>query len=332
MEEKSPMLRFTVWLPKVFLVGLALLGSTFSVAQNYPDKVVHVITPFPPGGAADVVLRLVTQKLGEAFKSTFIVENRVGAGGAVGTQYVSRAEPDGYTLLITSSSTMSINPHLMAKPLYNPLTSFTPIVLIGSSPNVLVVNAKLPIKSVADLVAAAKASPGVLNYASNGSGTLSHLTGELFKQTTGVDLLHIPYKGAAPAVADTAGGQVTALFAAYASVSPMLKSGRLRPLGVTSLKRLDLAPEFPTLAESGLPGFESNQWWGLYGPAGMPAPIVARLNAEVNKILSSPELRKRFAEEAIDVGGGSPADLSSYLRQDYAKWEKVVKRGNIKSE
>lgn len=317
---------------KSLLAGLTLLASTLCAAQSYPSKTVHVITPFPPGGAADVVLRLVTQKLGEAFKSTFIVENRVGAGGAVGTQYVSRAEPDGYTLLITSSSTMSINPHLMAKPLYNPLTNFTPVALIGSSPNVLVVDAKLPIKSVSDLLTAAKAKPGALNYASNGSGTLSHMTGELFKQTTGVDLLHIPYKGAAPAVADTAGGQVTALFAAYASVNPMLKSGRLKALGVTSLKRLELTPDVPTLAESGLPGFESNQWWGLYGPADMPPAVVARLNAEVNKILSSPDVRKRFAEEAIDVGGGSPADLANYLKQDHAKWAKVVKLANIKPE
>lgn len=325
-------MRLSFLLTKSVLAGLTLSAATFCAAQSYPSKTVHVITPFPPGGAADVVLRLVTQKLGEAFKSTFVVENRVGAGGAVGTQYVSRAEPDGYTLLITSSSTMSINPHLMAKPLYNPLTNFTPIALIGSSPNVLVVDAKLPIKSVSDLLTAAKAKPGVLNYASNGSGTLSHMTGELFKQTTGVDLLHIPYKGAAPAVADTAGGQVTALFAAYASVNPMLKSGRLKALGVTSLKRLELTPDVPTLAESGLPGFESNQWWGLYGPADMPPAVVARLNAEVNKILSSPDVRKRFAEEAIDVGGGSPADLANYLKQDHAKWGKVVKLANIKPE
>jgi tripartite-type tricarboxylate transporter receptor subunit TctC len=314
------------------VAGLIGLSWTFAAAESYPARPVHVITPFPPGGAADVVIRLVTQKLGEALKTPFVVENKAGAGGSIGTLYVARADPDGYTLLLTSSSTMSINPHLMARPQYDPIKNFTPVVMVGSSPNVLVVNAALPIKSTADLLTLARARPGTLNFGSNGSGTLSHLTGELFKQSAGVDLLHVPYKGAAPAVADTAGGQVTALFAAYASVSPMLKSGRLRALGVTSLKRIHIAPEIPTLSESGLPGFESNQWWGLYGPAGMPAPIAATLNREMNRILSSPEVRKRFSEEAIEAGGGSAEDLTAYLRRDYGKWGTVVKTGNIKAE
>lgn len=276
-------------------------------------------------------MRLVSQELTAAFNSSFIVENKAGAGGAIGTSYVARAAPDGYTLLLTSSSTMSISPHLRAKPPYNPLTDFTPIVMVGTSPNVLVVTSSLPIKSVSDLIDAAKARPGKLNFGSNGVGTLSHLTGELFKQAAGIDMLHVPYKGAAPAVADTAGGQVAALFAAYASVAPMIEADKLRPLGVTSLKRLTLVPDVPTIAET-LPGFESNQWWGLYGPAGMPAPIVAKLNTEMNKILTSPETRKRFAAEGIELTGGTPAELAAYLRADYEKWGKVAKAAGVKAE
>ena len=317
---------------KTGLLTAALLAAPPVLAQGYPDHPVHVVTPFPPGGAADVVLRLVTQRLTEAFKVAFVVDNKAGAGGAIGTEYVARADPDGYTLLLTSSSTMSINPNLGPKSPYDPFTDFTPIVFVGYSPNVLVVTAAQPMRSVNDLIQAAKASPGKYNFGSNGIGTLSHLTGELFKQSAGVNLLHVPYKGAAPAVADTAGGQVTALFAAYASVNPMVKSGKLRALGVTSKQRIEIAPELPTIAESGLPGFESNQWWGLYGPAGMPADIVAKLNTEMNKILSSPEAKKRFAEEAIELGGGTPADLTAYLRTDYTKWGKVVRDGNIKAE
>jgi tripartite-type tricarboxylate transporter receptor subunit TctC len=317
---------------KAATCALALAASAGASAQGYPNKPVHVVTPFPPGGAADVVLRLVTQRLTESFKTTFVVDNKAGAGGAIGTEYVARAAPDGYTLLLTSSSTMSINPHLGPKSPYDPFTDFTPVVFIGYSPNVLVVTASAPIKSVSDLIAAAKASPGKYNFGSNGIGTLSHLTGELFKQSAGINLLHVPYKGAAPAVADTAGGQVTALFAAYASVNSMMKSGRLRALGVTSVNPIDIAPDVPTIAASGLPGFESNQWWGLYGPAGMPPEITARLNAEMNKILASPENRARFAEEAIVLGGGTPADLTAYLRADYDKWGKVIRDGNIKAE
>ena len=316
-----------------FTLGLVLtLSSAFSFAGAYPDHPVHVITPFPAGGAADVVLRLVTQKLSESLGAAFVVENNAGAGGGIGSLYVAKAEPDGYTLLLTSSSAMSINPLLAEKSLYNPFTDFTPIVLIGSSPNVLVVNPKESINTLGDLIAQAKSKPSQFSFASNGSGTLSHLTGELFNQYAGVTLLHVPYKGAAPAVADTIGGQVTALFAAYASVNGMVKAGKLKMIGVTSLNRIEIMPDVPTLSESGLKGFESNQWWGLYGPPAMSGSIVARLNTEMNKILSNKDSKKRFAEESIELMGGTPSQLTQYLRADYSKWEKVIKNANIKNQ
>lgn len=301
-------------------------------ALAYPERAVHVITPFPAGGAADVVLRLVTQKLSEALGTPFVVENKAGAGGGIGSLYVAKAEADGYTLLLTSSSAMSINPLLGEKSLYNPFTDFTAIVLIGSSPNVLVVNTKEKINTLNDLISQAKAKPTQLSFASNGAGTLSHLTGELFNQYAGVTLLHVPYKGAAPAVADTIGGQVNALFAAYASVNGMVKAGKLKLIGVTSLNRLEIAPDIPTLSESGLKDFESNQWWGLYGPPNLNSAIVGKLNTEMNKILSNKDTKKRFSEESIELMGGTPAQLNQYLRADYSKWEKVIKHANIKNQ
>jgi tripartite-type tricarboxylate transporter receptor subunit TctC len=321
---------------KFLLKRLFALLSAFylglSCAAPYPDKPIHVITPFPPGGAADVVLRLVTQSLSTQLATTVVVENKAGAGGGIGTQFVVRSDPDGYTLLLTSSSPVSINPLFMDKPLYNPLTDLTPISLIGASPNVLVVSSTSPINTLAQLIEFAKAHQGQFTFASNGAGTVSHLSGELFNQYTGLKGLHIPYKGAAPAVADTIGGQVTALFAAVGSVNTMVKGGKLKMLAITSNHRLALAPDVPTLSEMGLKGFESNQWWGLFGPMGLPEPVVEKLNSQMNKMLSSPELKTRFAQEAIELMGGSPADLAKYLKEDYNKWERLVKAANLKAQ
>jgi len=329
---KTPMTPLLTRMHQITLGVLFSLSFSISNVLAYPERPVHVITPFPAGGAADVVLRLVTQKLTEALGSPFVVENKAGAGGAIGSLFVAKAEADGYTLLLTSSSAMSINPLLGDKSLYNPFYDFTPIVLIGSSPNVLVVNTKENINSLSELITQAKAKPTQLSFASNGAGTLSHLTGELFNQYAAVTLLHVPYKGAAPAVADTIGGQVNALFAAYASVNGMVKAGKLKLIGVTSLNRLEIAPDIPTLSESGLKGFESNQWWGLYGPPNLSSAIVSKLNAEMNKILANKETKKRFSEESIELMGGTPAQLNQYLRADYSKWEKVIKNANIKNQ
>jgi tripartite-type tricarboxylate transporter receptor subunit TctC len=312
------------------LLASLYLGS--ALASTYPDKPIHVITPFPAGGAADVVLRLVTQSLSTQLATPVVVENKAGAGGGIGTQFVTRAEPDGYTLLLTSSSPVSINPLFLDKPLYNPLTDLTPISLIGASPNVLVVSANSPINNLTQFIEYAKAHQGQFTFASNGAGTVSHLSGELFNQYTGLKGLHIPYKGAAPAVADTIGGQVTALFAAVGSVNAMVKGGKLKMIAITSTHRLALSPETPTLSEMGLKGFESNQWWGLFGPVGLPDPIVEKLNSQMNKLLGSPEVKQRFAQEAIELMGGSAADLAKYLREDYNKWERVVKAAHLKAQ
>jgi tripartite-type tricarboxylate transporter receptor subunit TctC len=301
-------------------------------AQGYPEKPVRVVVPFPAGGAADIVARQVVQGVGAALGAQFIVDNRAGAGGAIGADNVARAQPDGYALLFASSSAMSINPHIGAKSPYDALRDFTPIVLIGFAPNVLVVHPSLPTKTVKDLIALAKVKPGALNFASNGTGTLSHLTGELFMQRAGIRMLHVPYKGAAPATVDTMAGNVTVLFAAYPSVSGQERAGKLRALAVTSAKRAEIAPNLPTVAEAALPGFESSQWWGLYGPAGLPGAIVNRLNAETNKVLKTAEVRKRLAADGAEAAGGTPAQLASYHKADFEKWAKVVKAAGVKGD
>jgi len=310
----------------------AVLVPSLAAAQAYPAKPVRVVVPFPPGGAADIVARQVTQNLSVALGTQFIVDNRAGAGGAIGTENVARAAPDGYTLLFGSSSAMSINPHIGAKSPYDPLRNFSYIILVGYAPNVLVVHPSVPAKSVKGLIALATGKPGALNFASNGVGTLSHLTGELFLQRAGIKMVHVPYKGAAPAVIDTIAGNVSVLFAAYPSVSAQQRAGKLRALAVTSAKRMELVPELPTVAEAALPGFESNQWWGIYGPAGMPAAVVGKLNAELNKVLHAADIKTRLAADGAQPAGGTADDLANYLRQDYERWGKVIKAAGIGGE
>lgn len=308
----------------------AVLHLSAAIAQIYPAKPVRVVVPSAAGGALDVVARLLMQKLGDNVGSQFIIDNRGGAGGAIGAESVARAAPDGYTLLFASSSVLSIYPHLGAKTAYDALRSFSPVILIGFTPNVLVVHPSLPASSVRELIALAKARPGALAFASNGSGTLSHLTGVLFMQQAGIDMLHVPYKGAAPAVIDTVAGHVPVLFTAYPSASGQIEAGKLRALAVTSAKRIAAMPKLPTVAEAGLPGFESNQWWGLYGPAGMQTEIVTRLGRELNAILGAADIRKRLAADGAEPAGGSPADLAAYHKADYERWEKVIRSAGIR--
>jgi tripartite-type tricarboxylate transporter receptor subunit TctC len=311
-----------------------LHGLTFScaaAAQGYPEKVVRVIVPFPPGGAADIVARHVTTRLSAVIGQQVIVDNRGGAGGIIGGEIAARAPADGYNLLFASSSVLSINPHLGAKASYDVLTSFTPIVQIGHAPNVLTVHPSVPAKTVRELIAIAKAKPDALAYASNGAGTLSHLTGELFSQRAGVKMLHVPYKGGAPAVIDTVAGNVSVLFAAFPTVSGQMRAGRLKALAVTSGKRLAVAPELPTVDEAALKGFESSQWWGLYGPAGLPVPMVERMNAATNKVLVTDDIKKALALDGAEPSGGTPAALAAYHKADYEKWGKVITTANIKA-
>ena len=315
------------------ILGLsALLLSAAAFPQTYPEKPVRVVVPFPAGGAADIVARQVAQGLATNLGGQFVVDNRAGAGGAIGAELVARAQPDGYVLLFASSSAISIAPHISVKVPYDALRDFTPIVLIAFAPNVLVVHPSLPARSAKELIAIAKAKPGALNFASNGSGTLSHLTGELFMQRAGIKMVHVPYKGAAPAVVDTMAGNVTVLFAAYPSVAAQARAGKLRALAVTSAKRAEIAPELPTIAEAALPGFESTQWWGLYGPAGLPVAIVNRLSAETNKVLKTADVRKRLAADGAEAAGGTPAQLAAFHKADFEKWAKVVKAAGVKPE
>ena len=314
------------------VLSCAVLLSSAVCAQTYPDKSVRVVVPFPPGGAADIVGRAITQKLTDALGKSFLVDNRSGAGGVLGADLAAHAAPDGYTLLFASSSSLSVSPHIMSKPPYDPLRDFAPVVLIGHTPNLLVTHFSVPAKSVRQLIALAKARPGELVFASNGTGSLGHLTMELFMQRAGIKMLHVPYRGGAPAMIDTVAGNTSVLFAAFSTVYAQVRAGKLRALAVTSARRIQAAPELPTVAEAALPGFESTQWWGIYGPAGLPAGIVSKLNEQVNKILGNADIKQRLAADATEPLGGSPADLAAYLKADYERWGKVVRDAGIRAE
>lgn len=323
--------------PLSYIHGLLLISCVPGAApvpafaQGYPAKPVRIIAPFPPGGGTDILARVVAGKLGGLLGQQFVVENRSGAGGALGTEFAARATADGYTLLLNSSSPLSIGPHLVRKPAYDPLRDFAPVILVASAPNVLVIHPSVPARSVKELIALAKKRPGELNYASNGAGTLSHLTAELFKQRGGIDMVHVPYKGGPPAVTDTMAGHTSALFAAFPTVSVQVRAGRLRAIAVSSGKRAAMAPDLPTVAET-LPGFESVQWWGLLGPAGMSAEIVARLNGTMQKVLAMDDVRKRLTVDAAEPIGGTPAEFAQFMSTDYEKWGKVVRQTGIRTD
>jgi tripartite-type tricarboxylate transporter receptor subunit TctC len=319
----------------VQLFAAAMTAAVFAPAAaqsgNYPEKPIRLVVPFPPGGAIDIMGRHTAQRLTEVLGAQIVVDNRSGAGGAIGTDYVARAPADGYTLLFSSTSPMSINPHIN-KVAYDPVNSFAAVAMVANSPQIMVVPPSLPVKTIKDFISMAKARPGAMSFASSGVGTIIHVTAEMFAQRAGIKLLHVPYKGAAPAVVDTVSGQVTMLCAAYSSVAAQVRAGKLKALAVTSLKRMELEPDVPTVAESGLPDFESNQWWAVSGPAGMPAPIVSRLNADLNKILRTDDMRRRLAADGAQPGGGTPAELAAYIRRDYEKWGTVIRTVGIKGE
>jgi tripartite-type tricarboxylate transporter receptor subunit TctC len=312
------------------LVLVAVLGPALAAAQGYPAKPVRVIVPFPPGGGSDILARAIAEKLTAGLGQQFLVDNRSGAGGTLGTELAARAPADGYTIIFSSSSALVIGPNLVRKPPYDPLRDFAPVILAASAPNVLVIHPSVPARSVKALVALAKRRPGELNFASNGVGTLSHLTIELFKLRGGVDMLHVPYKGGSPAVTDTVAGHTSALFAAFPTVAPQMRAGRLRALAVSGAKRAAAAPELPTVAET-LPGFESSQWWAVLAPAGAPAAVVSRLNAALQKALTLPDVAKRFAVDAAEPIGGTPAECLAFMRTDHEKWARVIGQTGLKA-
>jgi tripartite-type tricarboxylate transporter receptor subunit TctC len=300
-------------------------------AQNYPSKPIRVIVPFPPGAGVDIVTRLVAAKLTVSLGQQFIVENKPGAAGNLGAEYVSRAAPDGYTLLAAASS-ITTSASLYSQLSFDLKRDFIPAAMMASAPFLLVVNPAVPVKSVAELVAYAKANPGKLSFASTGNGSSPHLTMELFKKQAGLDMLHVPYKGSGPALTDLVSGQVNVMFANILSVLPQVKAGRLNALAVSSAKRSSAAPEWPTVAESGLPGFEASTWFAILAPKGTPADVIAKLNAEVAKAVQSPELKEQFKLQGAEPGSGTPDELRAYIDSETTKWGNAVKAAGVKVE
>jgi tripartite-type tricarboxylate transporter receptor subunit TctC len=312
----------------VALLCCALIGSALA---QYPAKPVRMVIPFPPGGATDIVGRVLAQKLGERWAQPVVVENRPGAGGTIGSDAVAKSAPDGYTLLVATTSTHAVGPVLQKLP-YDALADFTPITLLAHSPNVLVVSPQLGAANVRDVIAAAKAKPGALSFASSGNGTITHLTGELFKLMAGVDLLHVPYKGTALSVPDIANNRVSMLFDNIVSAQPHVRSGAVKPLAVTTVKRSALMPELPTVAESGLPGFESSAWFGLFGPARLPLEIQSRLHEATVAALNASDARERLIAAGAEPAGDAGEDFVRQIRADMARWSQVIKAANVKVE
>jgi tripartite-type tricarboxylate transporter receptor subunit TctC len=317
------------WRHRALAVVTACMASV-AFAQSYPNHAIRLVVPFPAGGTTDILARAAAQKLTETLGQSVVVDNRPGAGGNIGSELVAKAAPDGYTLLMGTVGTHAINPSLYTKMPYDHIKDFVPVVLVAGVPNVLVVNPSLPINSVADLIKLAKAKPGTINFASSGSGTSIHLSGELFKTMAGVDMTHVPYKGSAPALQDLMGGQVQIMFDNLPSSLALIKAGKLRAIAVTSLKRAPALPDVPTIAESGLPGFEASSWFGILAPAGTPAPIVAKINAEVNKWLQSPDAKEQLLAQGAEAAGGSPEQFVAHIRAETDKWAKVVKASGAK--
>ena len=312
-------------------LGVILTCVTFvTLAQNYPSRPIRLVVPFPAAGTTDILARAAAQKLSEALGQAVVVDNRPGAGGNIGSDLVAKSAPDGYTLLMGTVGTHAINPSLYSKMPYDHVKDFVPVVLVAGVPNVLVVNPALPVNSVADLIKLAKEKPGTINFASSGSGTSIHLSGELFKTMAGVELTHVPYKGSSPALTDLIGGQVQIMFDNLPSALPQIKGGKLRAVAVTSSKRAPALPDVPTISESGLPGFEASSWFGVLAPAGTPAPIVARINAEVNKWLQSADAREKLLSQGAEAAGGSPEQFAAHIRAESDKWAKVVKASGAK--
>ena len=311
-----------------FLLVL-LLTLPLSAAAQYPQRAIKMIVPFPPAGATDVVGRIVAQKLTERLGQSVVVENRPGAGGSIGSDLVAKSAPDGYTLLMATSSTHSIGPALQKLP-YDPIRDFAAITHVANVPNVLVVSPKLPVGSVRELIAYAKARPGQLNFASSGIGTIVHLNAELFKMLAGVDIVHVPYKGTALSIPDLANGSVAILFDSLASVMPHVKSGNARPLAMNAPQRSPLLPDVPTLAEAGMPAFDRYTWFGMFAPAGTPPEVVRRLQAEVAAALKATDLRERFDAVGAEPVGSSPEQFVERIRSDTVRWAEVIKAGNVK--
>jgi tripartite-type tricarboxylate transporter receptor subunit TctC len=314
------------------LAALAALLPAVAAAQAYPSGPVRIINPFTAGGPVDLLARAVGQKLNEAWGQPVIVEARAGAAGNIGIEYVARQPADGYTLLVLPTGNAVVNPHLYAKLPYDTFRDFAPVTLLATVENALVVHPGVAAKSVPELVALAKASPGKLTFASPGVGSQAHIAGEMLKSMAGVDMVHVPYKGMAPAMNDLLGGQVTFMFLSTSSALKQVQAGKLRALGVASLKRSPAAPDLPTIAEQGFPGFEAVSWYALMAPAGTPADVVEKIAAESTRALRDASVRERLLGLGADPVGGSPADIAAMLKRENTRWGDIIRKAGIRAE
>ena len=313
------------------LVSMMYLTAGGVFAQGYPAKPVRLVAPYPPGGSIDIVARLVGQKLSEALGQQFIVENRAGASGNIGTEYVAKAPADGYTLLLSGAPPLAANMYLFAKLAFDPARDFAPIIRIASQPNVLVLHPSVPAATVRDLVALARARPGAMNFGSGGIGASQHISAELFMMLTGVRMAHVAYKGGGPAMIDLVGGHVDLMFETAPSALPYVESRKLKALGVTTLQRSAMLPDVPTMDEAGVKGYEFVSWMGLVAPAAVPREIVQRLNTAAQKAITG-DLRKRLTELGLDVAGGTPEEFAAYIRADSAKYAKLISVAKIRPQ
>ncbi len=312
------------------LLAVSVFAGT-AFAQAWPAKPVKVVVAFTAGGTTDILARNVGQQLSEKLKQQFVVENKPGAGGNLGTEFVVRSAPDGYTLIVDSVGPIAVNPTLYPRLPYNPLTDLVPIVQIADVPNVLVVNPSVPAKTVDELIAWAKANPGKVNYASTGVGTSAHLAGFVFAKRAGIEATHIPYKGA-DALRDLLAGRVQFMFATIPSVMPQITAGNLRAIAVSSVKRSRSLPDVPTVADSGFPGFEAGSWFGYFGPRGTPPEVVATLNRAVNEIIATPATEAQLIKEGADPAGGTPQQFADFVQREYEKWKVVVRESGATAE
>ncbi|WP_423199891.1 MULTISPECIES: tripartite tricarboxylate transporter substrate binding protein [unclassified Cupriavidus] len=314
------------------VAAVAALAPPAARAESYPSKPIRVVVGFPSGGAPDILARIFSEKISPSWGQPVVVDNKPGAGGNIGAEAVAHAAPDGYTLALGTVGTHSINGALYSKMPYDMVKDFVPVILLASTPNVLVVHPSVPARNVQELIALAKSKPGGLTFGTPGVGTSLHVSGELFNTMAGTRITHVPYKGRAMAIPDLLGGHITMMFDNLPSALPVVKEGKLRALGVTSAKRSSSAPDIPTIAEQGLPGYEAESWFAVFAPAGTPKEVVSKLNAELNRIFELPDVRQKLATLGLDPVLGTPEKLASYQRSEIAKWAKVVKDSGAKAE
>lgn len=324
IHSSNPRRRFTV-AALAATAALALSGNAWAQAPSFPSKPVTIVVPFSAGGTTDILARIIGQGLTTELGQPVVVDNRAGAGGNIGAAAAAKAPADGYTLFMGTVGTHAINASLYKKMPFDPVKDFTPLTRVANVPNLLVANPAQPFKTVGELITYAKANPGKVNFGSSGNGSSIHLSGELFKSLAKVDMVHVPYRGSAPAVTDLLGNQIAIMFDNMPSAIQHVRTGRLRPLAVTTAKRSPELPDVPTIAEAGLPGYEATSWFGLFAPAGTPAPVVSRLHAAIVKVLAQPDVKKKISEQGAEVHSEKPEQFAAFIKAESAKWGKVVR-------